>query len=215
MIRSALSALLCFVCLAQNAVAGTYEDAVAATIENRPEVLSAALSAGLDPNTVTPSGTADPLLMLAVRNNADKIVDLLLEQKQLRIDTPNQISETPLMLAVYLKQNAVADKLLAHGASVNNRNRWTPLHYAAAVSNHEMVVKLLEHGADVNARTVRGITPLYMAARDGDYETVRLLLKAGARKDFCTNDAYAPYDIAKQRRNTDSVINALKYDHCR
>lgn len=215
MIRSALSALLCFVCLMQNAVAGTYEDAVVATIENRPEVLSAALAAGLDPNTITPSGAGDPLLMLAVRNSADKIIDLLLEHNQIRVDTPNQVSETPLMLAVYTKQNAIADKLLAHGASVNNRNHWTALHYAASVSNHEMVVKLIEHGADVNARTVRGITPLYMAARDGDYETVRILLEAGARKDFCTNDAYAPYDIAKQRRNTDSVINALKYDHCR
>lgn len=215
MIRSVLSFVFALTCFMQNAVAGTYEDAVVATIENRPEVLAAALSAGLDPNTVTPSGAGDPLLILAVRNNADKIVDLLLEHDQIRVDTPNQVSETPLMIAVYLGQNRIADKLLAHGASVNNRNHWTPLHYAATVSNHEMIRKLLEHGADVNARTVRGITPLYMAARDGDYETVRILLDAGARKDYCTNDAYAPYDIAKQRRNTDSVINALKYDHCR
>ena len=40
-------------------------------------------------------------------------------------------------------------------------------------------------------------------------------LVAGARKDYCTNDELAPYDIAKQRGNSTEVQNLLKYDHCR
>ncbi|WP_356948139.1 hypothetical protein [Turicimonas muris] len=54
-----------------------------------------------------------------------------------------------------------------------------------------------------------------MAARDGNAETVKLLLNAGARKDFCNNDALAPYDIAKQRQTNPEVLDLLKYDHCR
>ena len=78
-----------------------------------------------------------------------------------------------------------------------------------------MVKYLISKGADVNARTLRGITPLYMAAREADADTVKLLLNAGARKDYCTNDELAPYDIAKQRGNSTEVQNLLKYDHCR
>ena len=81
--------------------------------------------------------------------------------------------------------------------------------------NKEMVKYLISKGADVNARTLRGITPLYMAAREADADTVKLLLHAGARKDYCTNDELAPYDIAKQRGNSTEVQNLLKYDHCR
>lgn len=78
-----------------------------------------------------------------------------------------------------------------------------------------MVAYLISKGADVNARTLRGITPLYMAAREADAKTVQMLLQAGARKDFCTNDELAPYDIAKQRRNSEEVLKLLEYDHCR
>ena len=78
-----------------------------------------------------------------------------------------------------------------------------------------MVKSLISKGADENARTLRGITPLYMAAREADAYTVKLLLHAGARKDYCTNDELAPYDIAKQRGNSTEVQNLLKYDHCR
>ncbi len=213
MIRSLLASL--FLLCVTTVSAGTYEEAISAAIDNKPEVMTTALKQGLDPNSVTPSGMGDPLLMLAIRHNSDKIVDLLLSHKNLKIDTPNQIHETPLMIAIYLKKNTIANKLLLKGANPNNPGYWSPLHYAASVGNLEMIKKLLAKGAEVNARTLRGITPLYMAARDADIETVKLLLSAGARKDFCTNEALAPADIAKQRRNTQEVIQALAYDHCR
>lgn len=195
--------------------ASSYEDAIDATLNNRPAELAPLLEKGFDPNTATPGGNADPLLSNAIRNKSYEVIDLLLEQKNIDLNKPNILYETPLMLAIFLKENDIAKKLIAKGASVNNPGHWTPLHYAAASGNNEIIPILLKKRADVNARTLRGITPLYMAARDGNADTVKLLLNAGARKDFCNNDALAPYDIAKQRQNNPEVYELLKYDHCR
>ncbi len=198
-------ALLAASCLLSvSAFATTYDDAVDATFKNDADALAPLLAKGLDPNTVTSSGAGEPLLMLAIRKNANSVIDL-----------PNTLKETPLMIAIFLKDNDVAKKLIARGAAVNNPKNWSPLHYAATSGNKEMVKYLISKGADVNARTLRGITPLYMAAREADADTVKLLLHAGARKDYCTNDELAPYDIAKQRGNSTEVQNLLKYDHCR
>lgn len=200
---------------ASAAFANTYEDAISATMQNKAEDLEPILAKGFDPNTVVPGGTGDTLLIMAIRNNANRVVDLLLRTPKIKIDQPNALKETPLMIAVFLKENSTARKLISKGAKLNRPKNWSPLHYAASSGNAEMVKFLIQKGADVNARTLRGMTPLYMAARDADATTVKELLAAGARKDFCNNDERGPYDIAKERRNTDEVINLLKYDHCR
>src|SRR6185295_9707359 len=93
--------------------------------------------------------------------------------------------------------------LLTFGAKVDARENWrgqTALMFAAS-ENHAAVVKLLiELRADVNARTVHyefpkltggnggiihdraegGLTPLFLAARDGATESALLLADAGA-----------------------------------
>ncbi len=210
LIAVAGAALVCNMAFAES-----YEDAVEATLQNKPSDLSSILSKGFDPNTVTPGGTGDPLLSLAIRNKSNKVVDLLLSQPKTNLNAPNALNETPLMLAIYLKQNDTAKKLISKGAAINNPGYWSPLHYAAAADNYDMVKLLISKGADINARTLRGITPLYMAGRDGSVKTVKALLDAGARKDFCNNDMLAPYDIARQRNNSQEIIDLLKYDHCR
>ncbi len=217
MIRKLLVLIASATVLCSTALADSYEDAIDATMRNEPAVLAPILANGLDPNTISsgPAGTADPLISLAIRNNANKVVDLLLSQPNIDVNAPNFLHETPLMLAIYNKKNDLAKKLVEKGASVNNPGHWTPLHYAAASDNTEMVKFLIQKGADINARTLRGITPLYMAARDGKIDTVKALVNAGARKDFCTNDARAPYDIARERMNSQEVIDLLRYDHCR
>lgn len=63
-----------------------------------------------------------------------------------------------------------------------------------------MVKYLISKGADVN--TGRFAASLRFTWHEADADTVKLLLHAGARKDYCTNDELAPYDIAKQRGNS-------------
>ena len=148
-------ALLAASCLLSvSAFATTYDDAVDATFKNDADALAPLLAKGLDPNTVTSSGAGEPLLMLAIRKNANSVIDLLLKQKNIKVDQPNTLKETPLMIAIFLKDNDVAKKLIAHGAAVNNPKNWSPLHYAATSGNKEMVKYLISKGADVNARTL-------------------------------------------------------------
>ena len=73
-------------------------------------------------------------------------------------------------------------KLLDRGLNPNEKTpRGTTLLMLAA-RDMEKVKLLIERGADVNARAETGITPLMIAARfRGNTETVRLMLKKGAR----------------------------------
>jgi ankyrin repeat protein len=114
--------------------------------------------------------------------------------------------ETPLMTAARSGQAEVVRLLLAKDAAVNARatRSQTALMWAVAQRQHEVVRLLLAHGADVKARTdewkqlwqtgpdqdihpdyhvwIRqgGFTPLLFAAREGDLESARLLVAAGA-----------------------------------
>ena len=111
--------------------------------------------------------------------------------------------ETPLMIAARTGNVDAVRMLLTFGASVNAREAFrgqTALMYAAA-ENHAAVVKLLiELKADVNGRTAHydfpkltggnggiihdrpegGLTPLFVAARQGAIESAELLADAGA-----------------------------------
>ena len=89
-------------------------------------------------------------------------------------------------------RTGVADavRLLAErGADLNARETHrgqTALMWAVGGKHPEAVEVLIERGADVNAVSSGGFTPLMFAAREGDVESARLLLAAGARLDDTT-----------------------------
>jgi uncharacterized protein len=133
--------------------------------------------------------------------------------------------ETPLMTAALTGSVEVVRALLTHGADVNAQERshgQTPLMWAAARQHATVVRVLIEAGADVRARTrispalvhtgdrfalqddVRGVvqingggfSPLLFAARNGDVESARLLLAAGASVDDVTPDGTSALVVA-------------------
>lgn len=71
-------------------------------------------------------------------------------------------------------------------ASVRGIGRFdaTPLHAAAAAGSAELLDELLEHGAHIDTPAIHGYTPLYMAIRREQFESVELLLEYGADADF-------------------------------
>jgi ankyrin repeat protein len=116
--------------------------------------------------------------------------------------------ETPLMMCSRAGDPASVKALLVHGADVNAKEKMhhqTALMWAASEKRPEVVKELLEVGADINARSVAyprivtgletqragreelnytilrgGSTALLFAAREGDVESAKLLLAAGA-----------------------------------
>jgi uncharacterized protein len=146
-------------------------------------------------------------LYLACRNRSASMVDRLLAAGA-NANAKLLNAETVLMTCARTGESKAVKALLVHGADAKAKepeHDQTALMWAAAQSHPEAVGMLIEFGADVRARsriysqtvvgeqtqragreelnyTVQrgGMTPLLFAARNGDAESARLLLAAGA-----------------------------------
>lgn len=109
----------------------------------------------------------------------------------------NDKSATKLMLACKIKKTDESDeildvlKLLKAGEVVNALDRYgsTPLMYAVMSDlaksetnpNQGLIIdSLIKYGANVNVSNLKDETPLILAAKNGDPETLERLLNAGA-----------------------------------
>jgi uncharacterized protein len=70
-------------------------------------------------------------------------------------------------------------QLLSKGAKINQPG-WSALHYAAIKGHSKIVSLLISSGAKVNEHSPDGDTPLILAVRSGDMDTVQALIRAGA-----------------------------------
>jgi uncharacterized protein len=126
------------------------------------------LDAGANPNATLLSGETP--VMVASRSGHADVVQLLVDKKA---DVNHRASrnQTPLMWAVAQKHPKVVTILLAHGADVKARSdTWTNVE---AVPPHGQLEynRAIPHGGD---------SALMFAARVGDLESARLLVRAGA-----------------------------------
>ena len=174
---------------------------------HRGDVEAAALlvEAGADVNAANTLG-ATPL-WLAAGNGSAPLVGILLEAGA----NPNvtlRMGETPLMSAARSGNLRVVEMLLDRGAAVDAveyERHQTALMWAAAQQHADVVRLLAARGANVHARTRvwdqlentagntntsgnfrknhGGSTALLFAARNGDVETARALIEAGADVD--------------------------------
>jgi ankyrin len=97
-------------------------------------------------------------------------------------NTPIATGETPLMTCAKTGGVDAVRALISHDAAVNAKEpvqNQTALMWAAAERHPGVVKMLINAKADLKARTKRGFTALHFAAREGDQESVRLLLAAG------------------------------------
>jgi ankyrin repeat protein len=79
------------------------------------------------------------------------------------------------MLAAVEGHVEVVRRLIDAGSDINGEE-WTALHYAAWKGRLEVCKLLMSKGADIDARGPNGITPVMMAVRGGDLETVKWLV---------------------------------------
>ncbi|MBG6221082.1 MULTISPECIES: ankyrin repeat domain-containing protein [unclassified Janthinobacterium] len=136
------------------------------------------LAEGMNPNQLD-AQRGDIALVLALRDDADKVFKLLLDTPGIDIDARSANGNTALMMAAYMHKQDAVQALLAKGAKVN-QSGWTALHYAAAAGDLPSMKIFLQRDAVLDARAPANITPLMFAAREGQEDAVKLLLSWGA-----------------------------------
>ena len=106
---------------------------------------------------------------------------------------------TPLMTAARTGNPDVVQGLLARGAEVNAATaitHETALMWAVAERRLNIVRALVDKGADVHPRPQQAFSPLIAAAKNGDIETAKVLLAAGARVNDTGSDGAHPLAFA-------------------
>jgi ankyrin repeat protein len=94
--------------------------------------------------------------------------------------------------------------LIKHKVNVNATDKAgaTAMHCA---SNGDIIEVLLENGAAIDAQTLRGSTPLHLAASAGRSGKVGVLLKMGAMVDIRNEDGDTPLHLAADAGNSDTL----------
>ncbi|NUQ22521.1 MAG: ankyrin repeat domain-containing protein [Saprospiraceae bacterium] len=103
------------------------------------------------------------------------------------LDALTHDHETPLLLALTLKQDTMAIFLLEAGADprIASKNGLTPLHEAAKNGYSEAAIAMMAKGADINAKTPEmQITPLHFAIVGKHTAMANLLVAKGADVNF-------------------------------
>jgi ankyrin repeat protein len=182
------------------------------------------LREGADPDEPNDFG-ATPLAEAALRGDTE-VLRLLLKAGA-DPESANAEGETALMRAARSGSIDSAKLLLKHGAKIDAREHWgeqTALIWAATQNQPDMIRFLASKGADVNARSaVRdwprrmtaeerpkdmnrgGMSALLFAAREGNVESVRVLLEAGADIDFTDPDGTTALILALMNGHWDTA----------
>jgi ankyrin repeat protein len=150
-------------------------------------------------NELNPLG-GEPALVLAIREGSAAVVQDLLAHPGTDLERKAVNGNTALMMAAFKRDGDTVRALLGKGAKVNQPG-WTALHYAAASGDAAVAQLLIERGAKLDALSPRpsgAVTPLMMAAREGQDGIVRLLLAKGANAGLKNTEGFTAAQLAKQ-----------------
>lgn len=135
----------------------------------------------------------------------ERVVRIALDLEPLLVESWSTDGFQPLHLAAAFGHLGCVRTLLAAGAPVDEPARnllgGRPLHAVAAATSDPatrlaIAEELLDAGADPGARQAGGVTPLHVAAHQGDEALARLLLERGADAGACTDAGRSTADVA-------------------
>uniref|UniRef100_A0A6P7F814 Serine/threonine-protein phosphatase 6 regulatory ankyrin repeat subunit A isoform X2 n=1 Tax=Diabrotica virgifera virgifera TaxID=50390 RepID=A0A6P7F814_DIAVI len=146
------------------------------------------------------------------------IINTLL-QKGEKVDVTTNDNYTALHIAVESCKPLVVETLLGYGADVHVRGgklKETALHIAARVKDGEKcALMLLKSGAGPNIATHDGNTPVHVAAKYGNLQTLLLLLEDGGDPQFKNKKGETPLHLAARGCKAEVVQLLIAYvkDH--
>jgi len=171
------------------------------------------LTAGANVLAVEPRMGATALHKAAQSGNAD-VIGLLIERGAFVDQQSPILGNTALMDAVLHKHEEAVRELLERGARTTVRNHWqqTALELAKYVGL-AAIVRLIEMRDEADAERARGLT-LITAAKEGDVDEVRRLIKEGASVNQRSpiigslDDDYTPLGISV-REGHEEIVGML------
>jgi len=202
-----------------------------AAAEGHSDVTQLLIDHGAAVNAASKAGFT-PLVFAAMKNDANSVRGLLAAGASPNFALPDG-TKVMLVAAAY-KSASVAMALADAGADPNVADRTgnTPLHVAAQMGSVELVKKLLAKGANPNAQTAkinaggRGgpgggggfrapvgeLTPLYVAAKANQVETMRALVVGGADPSLKAQDGSTLLMAAAGSGHLEAVQYAYQLD---
>lgn len=180
---------------------------------NKAESCRALLDLGADPNILN-VGLLSPL-HVAVSQGHNNLVELLLSYSATDCNLQGDLGNTPVILACSINNCEALSTLLNHGARLCQQNKLGhfPMHaaaFAGAKKAMEVILKAgekLGHQAEVHINYLdkSKSSPLHLAVRGGNIETIRLCIATGARIDQQQNDRSTPLHLACTQGATEVV----------
>jgi len=156
-----------------------------ATLNGNAAMIDRLMKAGADPNVALSSYGDTPLMMAARAGKADAVKVLL--DGGAKVDTKETWGDTTaLMWAVAEGNHPVVRMLIDRGADVNARSKFVPSATGRGFEGATPVGGRPNQAAEENASG--SLTPLMFAAREGDLESARMLVAAGADVNLRSGD---------------------------
>ena len=168
----------------------------------KPEIVNLLIEAGADINQGQP-------LIRATRNGDIESVNLLLNGG-VKINI-NEVSTTPLQIAVLQGHANIADILIKAKVDVSAKNAAygnTALHccfFGDPAKKQGSIDGLLKAGIDVNAQNLHGKTALHIAIEAGDYESAAKLIPL-TNLALIDNSGHNPLTVAIAGSNADDFL---------
>jgi uncharacterized protein len=171
-----------------------------AAMNGSASMIDKLLKAGADANAaLTPSG--DTALMMAARTGTPEAITVLLEAGATVNANESWGGTTALMWAVSEQHAAAVKLLLDHGADVNARSNFVAAANGRGFEGRTPAAPQAEQKVEEFASG--WLTPLMFAAREGDLESARLLVGAGANVNAIAGDGKDALGLAIFNGNYD------------
>ena len=171
-----------------------------AAMNGSASMIDKLLKAGADANAaLTPSG--DTALMMAARTGTPEAITVLLEAGATVNAKESWGGTTALMWAVSEQHAAAVKLLLDHGADVNARSNFVAAANGRGFEGRTPAPPKAEQKVEEFASG--WLTPLMFAAREGDLESARLLVGAGANVNAIAGDGKDALGLAIFNGNYD------------
>jgi ankyrin len=179
-----------------------------ATINGNAAMIETLIQAGADPNApLTKYG--DTALMMASRTGNTDAIRVLLDHGA-RLNTKETWGDTTALMWAVSEHHAAAVKLLIdRGADVNARSKFVPSTTGRGFEGTTPVAAKPGQAAEEYASGL--LTPLMFAAREGDLESARLLVTAGAKVNATDGDGKDALGLALF--NGSYEVASLLIDH--